>query len=73
MAPLETGQGYRPLTKITTPPPPSSSLEVEREEGGSELGDESSSDSDAEVTRDKLSFCEKVLKVQEVLGLPVDE
>ena len=71
VAPPEMGQVHRPLTPITTPPPPSSSLGMEREESGSESDE--SSDSETEATRDKLSFSEKVLKVQEVLGLPVSE
>lgn len=73
VGPVATGQGYRPLTPITTPPPPSSSLGMEREESFSESGEDSPSDSEAEETRDKLSFSDKVLKVKAVLGLPVDE
>ena len=48
VAPVATGQGYRPLTPITTPPPPSSSLGMEREESVSESGEDSPSDSEAE-------------------------
>ena len=61
-----------PLTPTATPPP-SSTIEMglERSDSGSE--DDDSSDSDEEKEDKTLSFSNKVLKVREVLGLPVEE